>query len=177
MNQPFTVRTPNQISTLKSRIRAAANLTYQNLRGLDSNPMESLWSLKFEPLGHHPLTGQKLNIVEQLISTFTVMATLSAAQRLLEGYPDCGGLVLRPGNIPGREIQSLRPNVVEAEVLAIVDMTSNRLGRNINRMAKAQSDNRFVFIYCPGYAPGRRQDMEEPGTGVQVWALRRDEIM
>lgn len=105
------------------------------------------------------------------------MATLSAAERLLEAFPDCGGLALRPGNIPGREIESLRPNVAEAEVLAVVDENNSRFGRNISRMAKSHADNRFVFLYCPGQAPGRRRDLEEQGTGVQVWALRRDEVL
>lgn len=178
MNQPFVVRTSNQIAGMKSKVRSAASLTLQNLRALGSDPMEALWTLKFEPQGHHPLSGQRANIVEQLIGTFTVMATLAAADLLLKSFPNTGGLVLRPGNIPGREIESVNPNVVEAEVLALVNMdANNRLGRNINRMVKSSADNRFVFFYCPDHAAGRRRDLEEAGTGVRVWALGRDEIL
>lgn len=42
MNQPFVVRTPNQIASLKSRVGSASGLTLNNLRRFDSDPTESM---------------------------------------------------------------------------------------------------------------------------------------
>lgn len=49
--------------------------------------------------GHHPLTEAPVNIIQQLIESFNVMATLATVKHLLESFADCGRLVLCPGNI------------------------------------------------------------------------------
>ena len=72
----------DQIQYLRGQVRGAALLARQKLNTLSSDPMEALYTLKFEKHGHHPLKVHELNLIEQLNQTFTVMASLAAARHL-----------------------------------------------------------------------------------------------
>jgi hypothetical protein len=43
------------------------------MRGFTGEPMALLKTMRFETVGHDPLTGEPLNIVEQLNQTFTIL--------------------------------------------------------------------------------------------------------
>ena len=52
---------------------AGAAHTASWLRSFIGEPMALLKSLRFELVGHDPLTGEPLNVVEQLNQTFTIL--------------------------------------------------------------------------------------------------------
>lgn len=60
----------------------------QNLN--TGEPVELLKALRFQTVGHDPLTGEPLNVIEQINQTFTILVTLRAVQRLTEFHPDAG---------------------------------------------------------------------------------------
>ena len=88
MSQPFVVRTPNQVASLKSWGGSASGLTLKNLHRLYTDPTEAMWALKFEPQGHHPLTEAPVNFVQQLIESFNIMGRLATVKHMLESFPD-----------------------------------------------------------------------------------------
>ena len=175
------VRTVNEnadIENLQQRIREAATQTRAVLNDLPADPMAALHTLKLEEFGYHYMAVGRLNLIEQLNQSFTIMASLAAARHLLDWFPDCGGLRLHLATSPGRDIESLHPDVVEAEVFAAVDhKKAGKLGKDIKRLAESTAVNLYVFFYCPEYRVGRRRDLELPDSRVQVWALGRDEVM
>ena len=176
------VHSLGQIQSLQKDVRDAARLARQNLKALHADPMEALYKLKFEPFGYDPLKGHQLNLIEQLNQSFTVMASLAAAQHLIKWFPhpqsQSGGLRLNLGTASGRDIESIRPNVVAAEVFTAVTPSNNgKLKKDIQRLDGSHAVNRYVFFYAPTHNPGRQHDLEPPGSGVQVWALGQHEIM
>ena len=105
------------------------------------------------------------------------MATLAAAETLLEWFPDCGGLHLNLGNERGRRIESVQENVVAAQAFAAVATASNdALRRSTENLENSLAANRYVFCYVPTLDPGRRSELDRV-PGIQVWALCRSDIL
>ena len=78
--------------------------------------MSLLRALRFETVGHDPLTGEPLNVVEQLNQTFTILVTLRAIEKLFELHPDCGGFRLALGtSSSGRDIESVKEGLVSPQ--------------------------------------------------------------
>ena len=177
------VNNPCQIERLQQRVRNAARHTRAALDALSTDPMEALYMIRFNEFGHHPLEDRPLNLIEQLNQTSTIMASLAAARHLLERFPNCGGLRLNPGARRGRDIESISLNeegfhLVEAEVFAAVDPANNdKLNKDIARLAGSKAECRFVFFYCPGISPGLQCPQAAADTGIEVWALGRDDVM
>ena len=172
------VHTLSQIQCFHEHVREATRLTREKLDTLITDPFEALHTLRFEKFGYHPLGLHPLNLIEQLNQSFTVMVSLAAARHLLEWFPQSEGLRLNPAAKRGRDIQSIRPNEVEAEVFAAVNPNNNgKLKNDIKSMTQSCAANRYVFFYAPTHNPGRQRDLEQPGSEVQVWALGRQEIM
>ena len=167
-----------QLEYLQDQVRNAAQQVRAKLDTLSTDPLEALYVLKFEEFGYHPLNQHQLNLIEQLNQTFTVMVSLAAARHLITWFPQSGGLRLNLGAARGRDIESIRPDELEAEVFAAVNPKNNRkLEKDIQRLAESVAANRYVFFYSPSYCPGRQCELEQPGSNVQVWALGRREIM
>ncbi len=132
-----------------------------------------LKALRFETVGHDPLTGEPLNVVEQLNQTFTVLVSLRAIERLIALHPDAGGFRLALGTSSGRDIESLEPNLVAAEVFSATHPSSNqKLKKDLARLNLDQSRHRYVFFAAPGYPAGRHKKLEQTSVpGVQVHAV------
>ena len=96
MREPLEIRDSSDLQKLREEAREAAEHSRENLcNALSDDPMEALYALKFEQRGRSPRNSSRpLNLLEQLNQTFTVMATLAAAERLLQWFPSCGGLRL-----------------------------------------------------------------------------------
>ena len=178
-----TVKNLDDIEELRQRVRNAAVRTRLELATILADLMEAVHTLKFCAYGFDPLVeAKRLNLIEQLNQTFTNMATLAAAQRLLKRFPECRehGLRLRLGTSRGRDIESIDSNLVEAEVFAAVRPSNNgKLTKDINRLAGSTADNRFVFFHCPSQCdnPGQQHSLEREDPVVQVWALGKEEVM
>jgi hypothetical protein len=133
--------------------------------------MELLTKLRFETVGQDPFTGKPLNVVEQLNQSFTILASLRSVERLLELHPDAGGFRLALGTSSGRDIESVEPGLVAAEVFAATHPHSNqKLRKEIARMALDSATHRYVFFACPKWSPGRQKQLELPNVSVQVYA-------
>ncbi len=65
--------------------------------------------------GHDPLTGEALNVIEQLNQTFTILVSLRAVERLIEMHPEANGFRLALATSSGRDIESVEPDLVAGE--------------------------------------------------------------
>ena len=182
----------DEIPAVREKVRAAAQVTRQALaEQLVHNPMEAMFTLKFEEFGRHHLEARTLNIIEQLNQSFTVMASLAAAEYLLDRFGNFGGLQLNPGTRRGRDIQSLNPQnvTIEAEVFTCGRSYFRRKLRNdTERFIGANAEHCFVFFYCPILyqgrpRQGRQYDLEQEyaltdqGPVIEIRALDRLEIL
>jgi hypothetical protein len=124
-------------------------------------------------VGYDPLTGEPLNIVEQLNQTFTILVSLHAIERLIELHPEAGGFRLALGTRSGRDIESVRPNHVAAEAFSATRPTSNqKLTKDLTRLATDTALRRYVFFASPGLSPGRHVELETvPNIQVHVVEL------
>ena len=180
------VRSPCDIEKLQNKVRDSALTTHEKLTKLNSGsaPLETLHTLKFEGFGCRPLEEHSLNLIEQLNQAFTIMASLAAARRLLDWFPQCCGFHLNLATTRGPDIESITPNLVVAEVFAAVRPSNNgKLTKDIGGLQKSTAAYRYVFFYAPCHKAGRQYTLEEnywqrqQGAKVQIWALDKSEIM
>jgi hypothetical protein len=154
-----------------AQILASAASTVTWLRSCNDEPMGLLKSLRFDLVGHDPLTGEALNFVEQLNQTFTILASLKAVEELIRLHPG-GGFRLALGTSSGRDIESVVEGLVAAEVFCATHPNSNqKLKREIDRLAPDRSTHRYVFFASPLFSAGRHHELERAGTEVQVYAI------
>ena len=166
-----TIRTIADAEQMHAQILDGAARTVAWLRGVEGEPMAVLKKLRFDTVGHDPLTGSPLNVVEQLNQTFTILVSLRAVEKLIELYPEAGGFRLALGTSSGRDIESVTPGLVAAEVFSATHPNSNqKLRKEIARLADDPAQYRYVFFASPTYKVGRHEQLEKPGTGVQVYA-------
>jgi hypothetical protein len=119
-------------------------------------------------VGHDPLTGAALNVIEQINQTFTILVPLRAVGRLIEMHPEANGFRLALSAIGGRDIQSVEPDLVAAEVFSATHPGSNqKLKKDMARLALDPAPYRYVFFAAPNYQSGRQTDL---GTvrGIEV---------
>ena len=121
-----TIHTVAEAETIFAQVVDSAARTAAWLRSFDAEPMALLKALRFEMVGHNPLTGDPLNVVEQLNQTFTILVTLRAIERLIELHPEAGGFRLALGTSSGRDIENVVPALVAAEVFAATHPASNQ---------------------------------------------------
>src|SRR5271166_5117590 len=161
------IRSIDEAEAMRAQLVSGAAATAKWLRAFSGEPMALLKALRFELVGHDPLTGEPLNVVEQLNQTFTILVTLRAIERLIELHPDAGGFRLALGTSSGRDIESIAPDLVAAEVFSATRPTSNqKLKKDIARL----SSDAAVFFAAPGFAAGRQEQLETR-PGIQVHAV------
>jgi hypothetical protein len=164
------IRTIADAEAMHAQLLASAAGTAEWLRAFTGEPMALLKALRFELVGKDPLTGDGLNVVEQLNQTFTILVTLRAVERLIELHPDAGGFQLALGTSSGRDIESVVPNLVAAEVFSATRPNSNqKLKKDLERLKTDPAPHRYVFFAAPGYAAGRHEKLE--AHGIQVHAV------
>jgi hypothetical protein len=113
-----------------------------------------------------------LNVVEQLNQTFTILVTLRAVERLIEFHPDAGGFRLALGPSSGRDIESVAPDMVAAEVFSATHTNSNqKLKKDLARLLADPARHRYVFFAAPGYEAGRQEELEKTAPGILVYAV------
>ena len=155
---------------MRAQILASATGTADWLKNFSGSPMAMLNALRFELVGRDPLTGEPLNVIEQLNQTFTILVSLRAVEQLIELHPEAGGFQLALGTSSGRDIESVRPDLVAAEVFSATRPTSNqKLKKDLERLRVDPAQHRYIFFAAPGFAPGRHERLE--AHGVQVCAV------
>jgi hypothetical protein len=167
------IRSIDEVEDMYARLIKGAEATAVWLRAFSGDPMALLKALRFELVGHDPLTGEPLNVVEQLNQTFTILVTLRAIERLIELHPDAGGFRLALGTSSGRDIESVVPDFVAAEAFSATRPTSNqKLKKDIERLRTDPARYRYVFFAAPGFPARRWPELElETAPGIQVYAV------
>src|SRR5271166_3544025 len=90
---------------------------------------------------------------------------------LIELHPDAGGFRLALGTSSGRDIESVVPDLVAAEVFSATRPTSNqKLKKDVARLSSDAARHRYVFFAAPGFAVGRQEQLETT-PGIQVYAV------
>jgi hypothetical protein len=166
-----TIKTVIEAEAIRARLMDSAARTAAWLRKFDGEPMELLKALRFKTVGHDPLTGDPLNVVEQLNQTFTILVTLRAIEQLIVLHRDAGGFRLALGTSSGTDIESVAPNLVAAEVFAATHPKGNqKLNKDITRLKTIAACHRYVFFAAPNYAAGRHEKLETD-PNIQVHAV------
>jgi hypothetical protein len=148
------IRSVSDIEALRSVVTASAAHAVHDLvdklNGRD--PLEVFTALKFEQAGRHPIEGRSLNIFEQVNQTFTYLASLAAAEQVLQWHPDSAPIRLNLGTSIGLDLESSSRSVI-AEVFAAVRKNNNRkLAKDVERVARESANHKYVFFYCPDHA-------------------------
>ena len=167
------IRTVHDAEALHARVLRGAEHTAAWLQSFTGSPLDLLKALRFQPVGHDPLTGEPLNVIEQLNQTFTILVSLRAVERLKEMHPEANGFRLALGTSSGRDIESVAPDLVAAEVFSATHPGSNqKLKKDIARLASDPAPHRYVFFAAPDYPEGRQADLETvPGIEVHCVQL------
>ncbi|SRR6266566_5259978 len=166
-----TIHTVAEAETIFAQVVDSAARTAAWLRSFDAEPMALLKALRFEMVGHNPLTGDPLNVVEQLNQTFTILVTLRAIERLIELHPEAGGFRLALGTSSGRTSKTLyRPWLLPRSSLPHIRRATRMLKNDLARLAGDPARHRYVFFAAPGYAAGQQASLQTV-PGVQVHAV------
>jgi hypothetical protein len=165
------IRSISDAEAMHARLLDSAARTAGWLRAFSGDPMALLKALRFETVGHDPLTGEALNVVEQLNQTFTILVTLRAVERLIELHPEADGFRLALTTSSGRDIESVVPDLVAAEVFSATHPASNqKLKKDLLRLSADPARHRYVFFAAPGYIAGRQERLET-SPSIQVHAV------
>ena len=123
------IRSVKDVEDLRTKVLGEAERTAAWLRGFAGSPLE-LFILRFEPVGKHrnshgyppaghdPLTGEPLNLIEQINQTFMILLSLRAVESLIEIHPEANGFRLALATNSGCDIESVKPGLVAAKVSA-----------------------------------------------------------
>jgi len=83
-------------------------------------------------------------------------------------HPEAKGFRLALGACSGRDIQSVEPDFVAAEVFSATRPSSNqKLKKDIARLKPDTALHRYVFFAAPNHKPGRQPDLETE-RGIEV---------
>jgi len=163
------IYTPAEAAAVRAQILDNAARAAAWLRSFDGDPMALLKAARFDTIGYDPLSGEPLNIVEQINQSFTILVSLRAVEQLFKMHPDAGGFRLALGTTAGRDIESIVPNLVAAETFAATRPDSNRkLAKDLARLNVDPARHRYVFFAAPGYGAGRQEKMGLPGIEVHA---------
>lgn len=175
----ITIENLGDIKKLRRQVREAAACTRAKFAKIAADPMEALHTLKFCAYGFDPLLEAKsLNLIEQLNQTFTIMASLAAAERLLDWFEVPGGLRLNLAETAGWDIKSIDDNLIRAEVFAAVRPSNDsKLSKDIDKMSQSNACNRFVFYYCHEGKPSEARIKKAKDAGITICRLTKDEVM
>ncbi len=166
------IREMKDAEEMITQILKSAAQTVAFLRNSGEDPLALFKKMRFDLIGHDPLTGEPLNLVEQLNQTYTNLATLRAVEQLIQIHPDARGFRVALGTCSGRDIESVEKSLVVAEVFSATHPSSNqKLKKEIDSLANDQTKYRYVFFASPAFHAGRHEKLERSGTGVQVFAI------
>ena len=111
------IRSIKDAKLLHTQVLNRAERTATRLCGFAGRPLDLFYSLCFQPVGHDPLTGESLNVIEQINQTFTILLSLRAVESLIEMHPKANGFRLALATSSGCDIESVKPDLVAARVL------------------------------------------------------------
>lgn len=175
MKKKITVHNIGDIESCIEDIKSSADEIQIKLAEMTAcaQPLELLYRIKFEDIGFDPFNAERpLNFIEQINQTFTYLATLKAAQKLLIWYSGLTSLTLNLGTQSGSDIETDYDGGITAEVFAAVTPGNNdKLKKDIEKISKSQASHKYVFFMCPGYDEG---PYPKAPNGIKIWSLGND---
>ena len=166
-----TILTFAEAEDMHAKLAESAASTAKWLAAQTSDPMSLLRAMRFDTVGHDPLTGEPLNVVEQLNQTFTILVTSACHRAIVRTTSRRWWLSSCPWTSSGRDIESVKERLVAAEVFSATRPTSNqKLKKDQMRLSSDPAQHRYVFFCCPGYSAGRQPELETI-SGIQVYAV------
>jgi hypothetical protein len=144
------IRSVKDADAVRAKVFSSADHTVAWFRRFAGSPMELLSALRFLPVGHDPITGNALNVIEQVNQTFTILVSLKAVEQLIEMHPRANGFRLALGTCSGRDIGSIDADLVAAEAFSATHPGSNqKLKKEIMRLESDPARYRYVFFAAP----------------------------
>jgi len=163
------IRSAEEADALRARVLGNANLTAARLRDFAGSPLELLTALHFQKEGHDPITGKPLNIMEQVNQTCTILVSLRAVVQLLAMHPDANGFELALATSSGRDIKSVKPDLVAAEAFSATHPGSNqKLKKDLDCLQSDPARYRYVFFAAPACESGLFRETE---PGIKVYCV------
>jgi hypothetical protein len=177
------IRSVKDVDDLRTKVLGEAQRTDAWLRGFKGSPLELFTALRFEPVGKHrgfpfvsapagydPLTGEPLNLIDQINETFMILLSLRAVESLIEEQPKTKGFRLALATSTGGDIKSVEPNLVAAKVAAYPGTTPKFKNDNA-RLASDPAQYRYLFFAEPTFESGQHVPVETlPGVElICVW--------
>lgn len=149
-----TVSSLADVEALEAKLAHAATNARDSLREVieRGSPLDFIYAVKFEPVGRHSLTGEPLNLMEQVNQHFTYAVTYEAMRLLMNDHPEITKWKLNLGTSAGSDIES-SDRTVAAEVFAAVDPTNNnKLLKDVRRIDDSDAQHKYVFFQAPDHA-------------------------
>jgi hypothetical protein len=181
------IRSVKDVEDLRTKVLGEAERTAARLRGFAGSPLELFTALRFQPVGKHPsflwvsapsghdpLTGEPLNLIEQINQTFMILLSMRAVESLLKLHPEANGLRLALATGSGGDIESVEPDLVAAKVAAYPG-TSQKFKKATALLASGPARYRYMFFAAPKCAIGRHVSVETlPGVELICFGLHDD---
>jgi len=166
MAKQVIIRGQLDINGFWGKLRVSAEQAQNRVHQLagDVSPLEFLYEMKFHEIGCDPIDStRQLNLIEQINQTFTYVASLKAANYLLQHHKEFTALTLNLGTTSGWDIESADNGGLVAEVFAAVTPNNNnKLNKDIKKVASAKEKHRYVFFMCPGIKAGLYKGVSVP---------------
>ena len=166
------VMSVEEAQSVENTILEAANRSSEWISASGLKGVDLIRSLKYEPIGFHPIDLRPLNLIEQVNQTFTCLAAIKAIEVLFQLHPESAGFRLNMAEQQGSDIESLDGGIA-AEVFAAVKPSNNqKLKKDIEKAGSTNANHKYVFFASPGYTSGRHSEQEDyRNPEVQVWAV------
>ncbi len=114
----------------------------------ENNPVQFLASMKFREVGYDPVTGEPINLIEQLNQLFSDLVVAAAVEYLLNEYPE-KSFLLHMGTDAGFDVES-KDGEIAAECFAVTKVASNsKLRKDAEKLIKkAENKKKYIFFYA-----------------------------
>ena len=150
------VSTHREISLLEDKILKNAEAAFESIKAFteSSGALSFFSAIKFTKLGKSPISGDALNLIEQINQTHSNLVVLSAAHDLLNRHP---GKTFRLclGVESGYDIQSTDGEII-AECFAVTRIDSNdKMNRDCKRLLTSSTP--YMYIYFRTYEYSEKQ--------------------
>jgi hypothetical protein len=142
------VNTHEQVAQLRLTIVKNAGRSFSELKEYAQNTdaLQFFASIKFIPLGKDPITGDALNLIEQINQTYSNLVVLAAAHDLIDRYPD-KSFVLQLGASSGSDVRSTDGEVA-AECFAVTSVSSNdKMNKDCKKLMESGAQHKYIFFY------------------------------
>jgi hypothetical protein len=143
----MVVSTYAQVAQLEETILKNAEATFEALKeySATTDAIQFFAAIKFTKLGKDPLTGEALNLIEQINQTYSNLVALAAVRDLLKRYPE-KAFMLHLGAKAGYDVQS-SDGEVAAECFAVTSVSSNdKMNKDCKKLMMSEAKYKYIYF-------------------------------